>query len=46
MRALFEAKHQPIATGNVKDKNINFESDRTSLISEKIQTNPCYLQKF
>ena len=29
---------KPIATGKVRDENINFESDRTSSISEKIQT--------
>ena len=26
---------KPIATGNVRDENINFESDRTSSMSEK-----------
>ena len=37
-----------IAAGKVRDENINFESHRTSLISEKVQAkqNPCYLQKF
>ena len=37
---LFETKKifKPIATGKVSDENINFESDRTSSMSEKIQT--------
>ena len=26
---------KPIAAGKVRDENINFESDRTSLMSEK-----------
>ena len=29
---------KPIATGKVRDENINFESNRTSSMSEKIQT--------
>ena len=29
---------KPIVTGKVRDENINFESNRTSLMSEKIQT--------
>ena len=29
---------KPIATGKVRDENINFESNRTSSVSEKIQT--------
>ena len=29
---------KPIATGSVRDENIIFESDRTSSVSEKIQT--------
>ena len=29
---------KPIATGKVRDENINFESDRTSLMPKKIQT--------
>ena len=38
---------KPIATSKVRDENINFESDRTSSMSEKIkQNNPCYLLKF
>ena len=37
---------KPIATGKVRNENINFESNRTSSMSEKIQNNPCYLQKF
>ena len=28
---------KPIATGKVRDENINFESDRSSSMSEKIQ---------
>ena len=36
---LFETKvFKPIATSNVKDENIKFESDRTSSMSEKIKT--------
>ena len=30
---------KPIATVNVREENINFESDRTSSTSENIQTN-------
>ena len=29
---------KPIVTGKVRDENIKFESDRTSSVSEKIQT--------
>ena len=29
---------KPMATGKVRDENINFESDRTNSMSEKIQT--------
>ena len=29
---------KPIAMGKVRDKNINFESDRTSSMLEKIQS--------
>ena len=29
---------KPIATGKVSDENVNFESDRTSSMLEKIQT--------
>ena len=29
---------KPIASGKVRDENINFESNRTSSMSEKIQT--------
>ena len=38
---------KPTATGKVRDE-INFESDRTSSMSEKIQTKNtrCYLQNF
>ena len=40
MPTLFETKKafKPIATGKVRDENINFESDRTSSILEKMQT--------
>ena len=30
---------KPTATVNIRDKNINFESDRTSSTLQKIQTN-------
>ena len=30
---------KPIATVNVREENVNFESDRTSSTSENIQTN-------
>ena len=33
-----QKEFKPIATGRVRDKNINFESNRTSSMSEKIQT--------
>ena len=33
---------KPIVTGKVRDENINFESNRTSLMSE----NPCSIRKF
>ena len=50
MATLFKIKKifKSIAAGNVRDENINFESDRTSSMSEKKykQSNPCYLQKF
>ena len=29
---------KPIATGKIRDENVNFESNRTSSMSEKIQT--------
>ena len=38
---------KPITTGKLSDENINFESNRTSSMSEKYkQSNSCYLQKF
>ena len=38
---------KPIATGKVKDENINFEPYRTSSMSKKYkQNNPGYLQEF
>ena len=38
---------KPIATVSVRDEYINSESDKTSLMSKKIQkNNPCNLQKF
>ena len=45
MATLFKIKKifKSIAAGNVRDENINFESDRTSSMSEKKykQSNPC-----
>ena len=39
---------KPIATGSVRDENINknIESDRTNSMSEKYKQNPRDLQKF
>ena len=34
---------KPIATGKVRDENINFVSGRTSLMSEKMQTKQSFL---
>ena len=39
MPTLLETKitFKPIATGSVRDKNTNFDSDKTSSMSEKIK---------
>ena len=44
---LYQKVFKPIATGKVRDENINFESNRTSSMSEKNkQNNPYGLQRF
>ena len=35
---LYQKVFKPIATGKVRDENINFESNRTNSVLEKIQT--------